>query len=160
MNPRPNDSAVVKAIAEAGGNLNLKNKTPLTMATVYCNVDMVDALLEHGARVDLVAYNGASPITIARTRSNCQHNGVGVGGDSNKCCKIYNLVMKAKEQLENDESLQQSAEELRQKGNVLFSKQEYEEAILAYTESIDCVEDYRTFSNRSACYLKMAEQGL
>lgn len=150
MNPRPNDRAVVKVIAEAGGNRNLQNKreeTPLKMATKYSNVDMVEALLEYGARVGLGDYSGQSPITMARSK--CRHSGRG----SNNCCKIYKLVMEAKEKLENDTNLQKTAEELQLEGNVLFGNQKYEETISAYTK-------YRTFSNRAACHLKMAKHNL
>eukprot|EP00965_Chrysotila_dentata_P233675 6199724-Pleurochrysis_carterae.AAC.2 len=47
------------------------------------------------------------------------------------------------------------AEALRAAGNKAFGAGKFEEAIDAYTKSIAVREDTRTFSNRSACWIKL-----
>ena len=49
------------------------------------------------------------------------------------------------------------AEEARERGNELFKAQKYPEAVEQYTESIARnPEDHRVYSNRAACYTKLA----
>jgi hypothetical protein len=45
---------------------------------------------------------------------------------------------------------------LRERGNEAFNKGNFRRAIELYTESLSFLEDFRTFSNRAACKLRLA----
>ncbi|XP_027181148.1 hsp70-Hsp90 organizing protein 3-like [Coffea eugenioides] len=72
--------------------------------------------------------------------------------------KKLNEAEKAKKELEQQEYFDpQIADEEREKGNQYFKEQKFPEAIKHYTESIKRnPKDPRAYSNRAACYTKLA----
>ncbi|XP_065660585.1 stress-induced-phosphoprotein 1 isoform X2 [Hydra vulgaris] len=75
--------------------------------------------------------------------------------------KLTNLKKIIKEEEEKKYRDPVKAEEARELGNQLFKKGDYPGALKAYSESVKRnPEDARVFSNRAACYTKLAEFGL
>lgn len=72
--------------------------------------------------------------------------------------KKLNEAEKAKKDLEQQEDFDPSlADEEREKGNEFFKQQQYPEAIKHYTEALRRnPNDARVYSNRAACYTKLA----
>lgn len=72
--------------------------------------------------------------------------------------KKLNDVEKAKKELEQQEIFDPKiADEEREKGNDYFKQQDYPQAVKHYTESLRRnPKDARTYSNRAACYTKLA----
>ena len=149
LNAKVNDiGGIVNAVIDAGGNVNLRNcyqETPLQMALIYSQVEVVKALLERGARIDLVDWKGDGPVPTAR--KNCKHSGKG----SERCCRVLQMLLEAEKLLNEDESLKPQADLLRDRGNMAFQKGEYQKARDLYTQSLEVLDDYRAYSNRALC---------
>ena len=150
---KQNAREMIEAFVQAGGDINKRNvmqETPLQMAALYGHVNVVEALLECGARVDLADWKGDSPLPTAQKK--CAHNGSG----RQNCCRVLNLCQEAHAKMKDTRNVRK-AEELRHRGNLAFQKGQYESARKSYTKSLEIWEDYRTFSNRAACSLQIAK---
>lgn len=147
---------IIDALVDAGYDVNTRSKstkeTPLLYATIYSRHKIVAALLNRGARVDLTDWRGKAAGPTAREK--CKHNGTG----EDKCCTVLQLIQKAEEEQRKDTTLQDKAEKLRQRGNVEFQKGKYEKARNLYTQSLEILEDHRTFANRALCALNLGKQ--
>ncbi len=155
LNAKGDDPAgVINAIVDAGGDVDLKSgfqETPLQIAIQYHKVEVVRALLDRGARVDLADWKGDSPVPTAKKK--CKHD----GKEDQNCCKVLKMVLEAEEQMKGDSVRMQQAEKLRQSGNRAFVKGKFEEARDLYTQSLEVLDEYRSFSNRAACNLEIGK---
>jgi hypothetical protein len=146
-------TGIISALVEAGGDVNLKSvstqETPLQIAVMYGKPELVEVLLAHGARVDLVDWGGSGPIQTSKQK--CSHGGAG----DHACCKVMRLIRDAENGMKNDTELQKRAVNSRLVGNRAFAKQKYEDAREAYTKSIEDLADHRSYANRSLCNLKI-----
>ena len=121
------------------------------MAVIYTQVEVIEALLDCGARVDLADWKGDAPVATARKY--CKHSGNG----NKRCCQVLKMLLEAEKSQQADTSIQQQADRLRNQGNEAFQRKEYRQARDLYTQSLDVLEDYRAFSNRSLCNLEIGK---
>jgi tetratricopeptide (TPR) repeat protein len=147
--------AIVDAIVEAGGDINILNKntkeTALVVACYYGRHQAVKALLKYNARLDLSDWQGRNALIAAKTAPlhyvERQEKEITLA-----------LVEEAVKKEKASSSRFDVANTLREKGNVAFTRGDWGGAISMYSQSIEKYEDYRAFSNRSACYLKKAQR--
>lgn len=126
-------------------------ETPLQMATIYSQLEVVKALLERGARLDLADWKGDSPVPTAKQK--CEHDGKG----NEPCCQVLNMLLEADKSRKEDSSIQKEADSLREKGNKAFKQGDFEKARDFYSHSIEVMEEYRAYANRSLCNLEIGK---
>ena len=147
---------IVDLLVGAGIDINRRSKqakeTALQLASIYSRVEYTEALLKHGARCDITDWKGSSPVPTARKICNCQH------GNDKKCCQVLELLLESELKIKSDTKLQNNANKLRNSGNKAFGKGKYEEARELYTQSIELLEDHRTFANRALCAINIGQK--
>jgi len=117
-------------------------------------------LLEHGARIDLTDWRGNTPLKAAKKCCDDDTSRDQYKNDTKPCHQVLKLLQEAQRKVLEDISLQSKAETLRNRGNQAFGQGKYEEARDLYTQSIDILEDYRAFANRSLCAIKIGQKAL
>jgi tetratricopeptide (TPR) repeat protein len=144
--------AIVDAIVEAGGDINILSsatkETAMVIACYYGRHQAVKALLKHNARLDISDWQGRNALIAAKTS-------LFVDPQDKKITLA--LVEEAVKKGKASSSLFNVANTLREKGNAAFTRGDWDKAISMYSQSIETYEDHRAFSNRSACHLKKAE---
>jgi tetratricopeptide (TPR) repeat protein len=146
--------AIVDAIVEAGGDINILShttkETALIVACHHGRYQAVKALLKHNARLDLSDWHGRSALIAVKTSPFIDSQ------DKEITIALVEEAVKKNEKASSSRC--HVANTLREKGNAAFARGDWPGAISKYSQSIEKYEDYRAFSNRSACYLKKAEQ--
>lgn len=67
------------------------------------------------------------------------------------------MLVEADRVRKQDKSIETKADRLREHGNKAFQKGDYEKARDFYTQSLEVLEDYRAFANRSLCNLEIGK---
>ena len=148
----------IDTLVEFGAEVNLRNRfqeSPLHLAVMYERVAIADRLLTHGARADLSDWHGTT--TLMRAKELKQ------GPSRTRLISLVEAaVVDQRATVPESEGIFSSltpraaeADEHRKMGNGAYAAGRYQEAIDAYTRSVDVAEDARTFANRAACWLKL-----
>jgi len=141
---REEANVLINVIVEAGGDINLRNgwkETPLLLATCSRYVDVARALVTAGAAIHVTDWRGNTALSRAKDKGPKE---------------MIELLEEAAAIEAREMGAQERGEELRETGNQYYMKGNYEKALEIYTKSLEVFEDYRTYGNRSACYLKIA----
>ena len=139
---------VLDLLVAAGCDINMLNKyqeTPLLNAIFYNRNVVIKALLNHKARVDICDWAGTTALEKAKKS---------FGNEELKkvTIQLVEQAVKSQSNIPNPE-----ADDLREEGNSYFRRRQYNKSIEVYTKSLNIRQDYRTYSNRAACYLKLAQ---
>ncbi|KAL7533387.1 hypothetical protein ACHAXR_009286 [Thalassiosira sp. AJA248-18] len=147
-------SQIIKMLVDAGCNPDMKGgqaqETALEIAATYSRYKHVEALLAAGARVDVSDFMGGTPLMTARRVSNAK------GTDDAR--RTLELIEEAHSTIQNDTSRIELADKIRQEGNKAFGMGRYRHARQLYSDSINTLEDHRSYSNRALCCLKIGRQ--
>ena len=82
-----NHANVINVIADAGGNLEIKDKkglTPLNIAACHLSLEATVALLRHGASISTVDNDGYTPL----------HNAAAMAGDKDGAARMVELLLR------------------------------------------------------------------
>jgi tetratricopeptide (TPR) repeat protein len=154
-NASDEDAEIIKLLVEEGYNVDmLSNKTKetaLTVACLYGNYKTVQALVDVGARIDLKDWRGKGPLNTALAK--CSH----AAKLEEDCCKVLRIIEEANIAMMSALN-PDKAEDLREEGDKAFHLGDYHKARDLYTQSIDVLEDPRTYTNRALCCLKIGRE--
>ena len=130
---------------------NMFKETPLMMATMYGSPSIIDILIAAGAKVDAADCHGNTALKHAQGGPFTRHSHLSTQ-------EKEGIVKAIREALARPGPSADAADKLREKGNTAYANGDMLMAGKYYSESLEVREDYRTFSNRSACGLRLAIQ--
>mmetsp|Transcript_22857 Transcript_22857/g.26003 ORF Transcript_22857/g.26003 Transcript_22857/m.26003 type:complete len:378 (-) Transcript_22857:591-1724(-) len=146
--------AIVQAFMKAGGDINLRNgheETPLIMACCYGNYGVSRALIEAGCSVDATDWKGDTALSCAK-RALEEKTYL----PKERCQKNLDLIQEALKKDRDTNVDAKRAEDMRLLGNQFYASKDFEKVAKLYTNSLELYEDYRTYGNRAAAYIKIA----
>jgi len=149
-------SCMIELLISHGGcdgevDIELRNRhleTPLILAALNGNVQVVKCLLWHGARADVCDCSGDT----ALSRASGSYGNVSDMPPKSRALLVKMLTDAVEQQKESKGA---AATRLREAGNVAFQNNMFTQAHGLYTESLEMWQDYRTYANRAATYLKL-----
>jgi tetratricopeptide (TPR) repeat protein len=156
------DPAMIDVLVRHGADVNLRgcghDETPLVLAALYCRLGAVERLLEHCARTDPTDCHGHT--ALARARQERGPNPDQTRAPKGDRQRIVSLLERAAaaQRLEvgsGGRSRIGESEGYRKAGNDAFAAGQYQQALDTYTRSLQSHEDYRTYANRAACWLRL-----
>ena len=147
---------MVRVLLDRGSDIEARNsmkETAMILAAIY-STECTELLLERGAKVDVVDWSGHSPLSRAKEKLDFARSKGGLGNEKDLARRVA-MLEKALQKSKAEGGKKEEADALREAGNEAFKKNDFRKAILLYTQSLDIMEDYRCYSNRAACHLKL-----
>ena len=150
------DIEAIDVIVRRGGNVDLRNKhseTPLALAALYKKPAFAERFLRLGASVTATDWQGRTVLKLAK-----ETMFFGKKPSAEVTKQLLGLIEDANARqcqgAGNELKLQQATAH-REAGNAAFNAGRYREALNEYSRSLELSEDYRTYANRAAVFLKL-----
>merc|ERR1712217_934852 len=107
-------------------------------------------LLAHKARADLADWQGRTPLAAAKA-SLCGNGSDNNGLAQSQCIRILQERVEANHTAGSPKEV----EDMRKQGNAYFQRNEWKEAIAAYSIGLSFEDNAGLYANRAACYLQL-----
>jgi ankyrin repeat protein len=154
--------AMLMMLIGFGADINLRSsmgETPLIIASHYCHAEGTKLLLQLGAAADVEDNNENSALKRAKASY------MATSDEAQRAVVVLlEQGLAAQESARKDGGAGQStnvagtAARLREEGNEAYRNGKFfPDALELYSRSLEVIEDHRTFANRCACYLKIAQ---